>query len=275
MQTTLKRLVPLPVRRVLRNSQGAILDLIDSARGLDLPPHRLRGFVGDGDFTSTGEQHLRYFVEYGKLRPEQTVLDVGCGVGRMALPLTRFLSSQGEYYGFDPTAEGVAWCTEHITSRYPNFHFEVADLHNEFYNPKGKYSPENFRFPYQDNSFDFIFLTSVFTHLFPDALSNYFSEITRVLRQGGRSFITYLLMNADSIALIKDGRSKLNFTHALKGCWTAYPDNPEAGLAFDEAVIHSLYQAGPMKIEDVNYGGWCGRESSYGGYQDLIVGLKQ
>jgi hypothetical protein len=30
-----------------------------------------------------------------------------------------------------------------------------------------------------------------------------------------------------------------------------------------------------MKIEDVNYGGWCGRESSYGGYQDLIVGLKQ
>jgi SAM-dependent methyltransferase len=275
MQTTLKRLVPLPVRRVLRNSQGAILDLIDSARGLDLPPHRLRGFVGDGDFTSTGEQHLRYFVEYGKLRPEQKVLDVGCGVGRMALPLTRYLSPQGEYYGFDPTADGVAWCTEHITSRYPNFHFEVADLHNEFYNPKGKYSPENFRFPYQDDSFDFIFLTSVFTHLFPDALSNYFSEITRVLRQGGRSFITYLLMNADSIALIKDGRSKLNFTHALKGCWTAFPDNPEAGLAFDEAVIRSLYQAGPMKIEDVNCGGWCGRESSYGGYQDLIVGLKQ
>ena len=275
MQTTLKRLVPLPVRRVLRNSQGAILDLIDSARGLDLPPHRLRGFVGDGDFTSTGEQHLRYFIEYGKLLPDQKVLDVGCGVGRMALPLTRYLSSQGEYYGFDPTAEGVAWCTEHITSRYPNFHFEVADLHNEFYNPKGKYSPENFRFPYQDDSFDFIFLTSVFTHLFPDALSNYFSEITRVLRKGGRSFITYLLMNTDSIALIEAGRSNLNFTHALKGCWTAYPDNPEAGLAFDETVIRSLYQAGPMKIEDVNYGKWCGRESSYGGYQDFIVGLKQ
>lgn len=275
MQTTLKRLVPPPVRRALRNSQGAILDLIDSARGLDLPPHRLRGFVGDGDFTSTGEEHLRYFVEYGKLGPDQTVLDVGCGVGRMALPLTRFLSAQSEYHGFDPTAEGVEWCTEHITSHFPNFHFEVADLHNEFYNPKGKYSPENFRFPYPDDSFDFIFLTSVFTHLFPDALSNYFSEITRVLRKGGRSFITYLLMNADSIALIKDGRSKLNFTHALKGCWTAYPDNPEAGLAFDETVIRNLYQAGPMKIEDVNYGGWCGRESSYGGYQDFIIGLKQ
>jgi len=71
-------------------------------------------------------------------------------------------------------------------------------------------------------------------------------------------------MNADSIVLIKDGRSNLNFTHELKGCWTAYPDNPEAGLAFDETAIRSLYQAGPMKIEGVNYGGWCGRACATG-----------
>jgi SAM-dependent methyltransferase len=275
MQPTLKRLVPPPVRKALRNSQGALLDLIDSARGLDLPPHRLRGLVGEGDFTAVGEEHLRYFIEYGKLRPSQTVLDVGCGVGRMALPLTRYLSDQGEYHGFDPAAEGVAWCTEHITSRFPNFHFQVADLHNEFYNPLGKYNSENFRFPYPDDSFDFIFLTSVFTHLFPDALSNYFSEIVRVLRKGGRSFITYLLLNPGSIELIKEGHSSLNFIHELKGCWTAFPDNPEAGLAFDETAIRSLYQAGPMKIEDLRYGKWCGRESQHGGYQDFIVGLKQ
>ena len=107
MRSTLKRLLPPPVRRVLRNSQGAILDFIDAARGLDLPPHRLRGFVGDGDFTAIGEEHLRYFIEYGKLLPDHTVLDVGSGIGRMALPLTRYLSVQGAYYGFDPTAAGV------------------------------------------------------------------------------------------------------------------------------------------------------------------------
>jgi SAM-dependent methyltransferase len=274
MQTAIKRLVPPPVRRVLRNSQGAILDLIDSARGLDLPPHRLRRSVGDGDFQTIGEAHLRYFIEYGKLLPGQRVLDVGCGVGRMALPLTRYLSAQGEYYGFDPNAEGVAWCTEHISSRYPNFHFEVADLHNEVYNPGGKYSAENFRFPYADNSFDFIFLTSVFTHLFPEALRNYFSQITRVLRPGGRSFITYLLMNPGSVALIKENRSSLNFIHALEGCWTAYPESPEGALAFDENEIRSLYQAGSIKIEELKYGRWCGRDSQHDGYQDFIVGLK-
>jgi ubiquinone/menaquinone biosynthesis C-methylase UbiE len=274
MQPTLKRLVPSPVRKVLRNSQGAILDLIDSARGLDLPPHRLRQFIGDGDFTAVGEEHLRYFIKYGKLRSDQKVLDVGCGIGRMALPLTRYLSAQSEYYGFDPTAQSVEWCTEHIASRYPNFHFEVADLHNDVYNPLGKYNSENFRFPYPDDSFDFIFLTSVFTHLFPDAMKNYFSEISRVLGKGGRSFITYFLVNAESNALTNEGKSSLNFRDKLEGCWTAYPDNPEAALAFDETSIRDLYQKGPMQIEDLKYGGWCGRQSEYGGYQDFIIGLK-
>jgi SAM-dependent methyltransferase len=275
MPTTLKSLVPTPVRRILRDSQGVILDLIDAARGLDLPPHRLRGFVGDGDFTATGEEHLRYFIEYGKLRPDHKVLDVGCGIGRMALPLTRYLSTNGEYYGFDPTAAGVHWCTEHISSRFPNFHFEVADLHNEVYNPKGKYQPENFRFPYPDNSFDFIFLTSVFTHLFPDAMRNYFSEIGRVLRPGGRSFITYLLINPDSVALMNANNPKLNFKYKLDDCWTAYPDHPEAALAFDEDEIRRDYQAGPIQVEELKYGNWCGRRSEYGGYQDLIIGLKK
>jgi SAM-dependent methyltransferase len=274
MQTSLKRLVPPPVRRVLRNSQGAILGLIDAARGLDVPPRRLRGFAGHGDFTATGQEYLRYFIEYGKLRPDHKVLDVGSGIGRMALPLTHYLSPQGEYHGFDPTAAGVNWCTDHITSRFPNFHFEVADLRNEFYNPLGKYHPENFRFPFEDNSFDFIFLTSVFTHLFPDAMRNYFSEIGRVLRQGGRSFITYFLVNPESVALTKAGKSKLDFVHKLEGCWTAYPDNPEAGLGFDETEIRSLYQAGPTRIDELKYGRWCGRQGGYRGYQDAIIGLK-
>jgi SAM-dependent methyltransferase len=275
MPSSLKHLVPPPVRKALKNSQGAILDLIDAARGLDVPPRRLRGFVGDGDFTATGEQHLRYFIEYGKLRPEHKVLDVGCGIGRMALPLTRYLSSQGAYYGFDPTAESVKWCSEHVTSRFPNFHFQLADLHNEFYSPLGKYRPEDFRFPYEDNSFDFVLLTSVFTHLFPDALKNYFSEVGRVLRPGGRSFITYFLLNPESLALTTEGKSSLNFAHQLKDCWTAYPGNPEGALAFDESEIRSLYRAGAIRIETLQYGNWCGREKGYGGFQDIIVGVKE
>jgi ubiquinone/menaquinone biosynthesis C-methylase UbiE len=221
-----------------------------------------------------GEEHLRYFLDQAELGPDERVLDVGCGIGRMSLPLTRYLSSKGEYYGFDPNPDGIEWCTRHISSRFPNFHFCFADVRNDFYNPRGKFDPENFRFPYDDNFFDFIFATSVFTHLFPDALKNYFSEMSRVLRPGGRSFVTYFLMNRESVAMMAGSQTGLKFTHELNGCWTAFPDAPEAGLAYGEDEIRALHQPGSVRIAKLSHGYWCGRQSEYGGYQDLIIACK-
>lgn len=78
------------------------------------------------------------------------MLDVGCGSGRMALPLTGYLNSEGRYAGFDISQKAIAWCQEHITSAHPNFQFEVSDIYNSLYNPKGKYQSLDFRFPYPD-----------------------------------------------------------------------------------------------------------------------------
>lgn len=118
------------------------------------------------------------------------MLDVGCGSGRMALPLTGYLNSEGRYAGFDISQKAIAWCQEHITSAHPNFQFEVSDIYNSLYNPKGKYQSLDFRFPYPDASFDVVFLTSVFTHMFPPDVEHYLDEISRVLKPGGRCLCT-------------------------------------------------------------------------------------
>ena len=52
------------------------------------PPTRLN-FVGGGEFKAIGFEFLRYFVDIGELKPTDSVLDMGCGIGRMALPMTR------------------------------------------------------------------------------------------------------------------------------------------------------------------------------------------
>ena len=44
-------------------------------------------FVGDGDYLAVSAGFLRDFVTVGGLEPHHHVLDVGCGIGRMAVGL--------------------------------------------------------------------------------------------------------------------------------------------------------------------------------------------
>ena len=63
------------------------------------PPTGLVDVVGGG--LELGEGHVAQLRELAGLRPGDRVFDVGCGVGRTAIPLTSYLSSDGAYEGFD------------------------------------------------------------------------------------------------------------------------------------------------------------------------------
>jgi cyclopropane fatty-acyl-phospholipid synthase-like methyltransferase len=78
-----------------------------------MPPRSL-AFVVVGDFELTSQQFLGYFRDLGALEPGDRVLDVGSGLGRMALPLTSYLEG-GSYAGFDVGREMVRWCQRTIT----------------------------------------------------------------------------------------------------------------------------------------------------------------
>jgi len=151
---------------------------------------------------------------------------VGCGVGRMAVPLTGYLSPKGSYEGFDIVPAAIAWCVRSITRRFPRFHFQVADLYNKTYNPAGRYRAEDYPFPYADGSFDFVILTSVFTHLLPEDLDHYLDEIGRVCAPGARVFATFFLLNPESEAAIAQGRSQHTFAHPRGACRVEHDDIP-------------------------------------------------
>ena len=176
----------------------------------------------------TGEEFLRYFIDLGGLRRDSVVLDVGCGRGRMAVPLTRHLSPRARYEGFDTLPASIAWCKRHIQRRYPQFRFTRADVFNAEYNPAGKTRPAEYVFPYGDETFDFVFLASVFTHLLPDDLEHYLAEIARVTRKDGTCLATFFLLNAESLRLVDVGRSSQDFRHEIGAQRTTNPARPEA-----------------------------------------------
>src|SRR5258708_19634947 len=68
------------------------------------PPERI--FVGDGGFLPVGVEFLKWFVRAGDLTPRERVLDLGCGIGRMALPLTQYLHHHRSYDVIDISAQG-------------------------------------------------------------------------------------------------------------------------------------------------------------------------
>lgn len=238
-----------------------------------LPSRALQDYVG-GDYQKTGEEFFRYFIELCELKPDEKVLDVGSGSGRMAVPPTRYLSSKGCYEGFDISVAGVRWCQENITPRFPNFTFQLADLHNASYNPRGRYHASEFQFPYEDQAFDFVFLTSVFTHMLPNDMEHYFSEITRVLKPGGRCLITFFLLNDDSTMLINKKMGTYNFEYQMEGYRTVNKTNQEDAVAYDEMFIRGLYEKHGLEVsEPIHYGSWCGRKD-FLSFQDMVVANK-
>jgi SAM-dependent methyltransferase len=236
-------LIPSSVKPTARRIYHLPADVLDSVLGRRKPltPPKGRIFFGGGDFDKIGEEYFRYFVELGDLKPDERVLDVGCGIGRMAVPLTGYLDDQGSYEGFDVFPEGIRWCQENITPTYPNFRFRVADIRNKEYNPGGRFAASEYEFPYEDESFDFVLLTSVFTHLLPDEVENYLSEIRRVLAPGGRCLASFFLLNEESLGSIRSGASTINFRHDFGEYRTKDKDTPEAAIAYPEDYIRSLY----------------------------------
>jgi SAM-dependent methyltransferase len=240
-------------------------------RFLPVPPPELHN-VGDGDYRAIGAEFLGHFVRFGGLRPTDHVLDIGCGTGRMAMPMTQFLDPKvSRYEGFDVAAGGVAWCKKAISTRYPNFRFQHIDVFDELYNPKGKVPAGPIRLPFEDRSFDFVLMTSVVTHLTTAGVRAYVNEIGRLLRPSARCFLSLFLMDDVAREHLRTGPARLSFDPNGRGPeHYADPKVPTAAVAYDtEFLLEIFAAAGLVPARPIAYGHWSGRLGD--SYQDLCV----
>ncbi len=265
-------LLPPGQRRVFRRLFFLPVDLAESILGkrTALVPPRGSIFVGQGNFVEIGDTLLGQFQTLCQLQPNHRVLDVGCGIGRIARPLAGFLNEKGSYEGFDIVKEGIDWCQKHYAA-YPNFRFLYTPLQNDLYNLSTDLKASEFKFPYGENEFDLVILTSVFTHMQPADVAHYLKEIGRVMKPGGRCFATFFIITPATEKHLDEAENPF-FPHRYGHYFLHNPKVKDANIAYRHEYLAGLFSDAGLEQLQYHPGWWAGlpKEQCIN-FQDVVI----
>lgn len=140
-----------------------------------IPPpmlrYRVHGALDAASYEAAGRsiaaRVVELFARHGVALAHATVLDFGCGPGRVAAEVKR-LAPGCRLHGSDIDPEAIAWATEHLAS-VGSFRVNAPEP------PSG----------YATASFDAAYAVSLFTHLDEAAQLGWLAELARIVRPGG------------------------------------------------------------------------------------------
>ena len=217
-----------------------------------LPPASFRMRIGVGNrilrnhqvFIDSGNAIVSELSVKGYLTPHSHVLELGCGCGRNAFALSRFIHNNGTYAGLDVDREMILWCQKQIQSDRVTFHH--ADIYSKVYNPAGR-KMNDYSFPASDGSTTLIISVSLFSHLLSQDFQHYIHESSRVLSKG-----SYLHMTLFLLDYIR-GRlgDRWTFAHKMDACYVNSVRYPEAAVAYELDTVKAFLSAYNLSIVEI------------------------
>jgi SAM-dependent methyltransferase len=153
------------------NLQQAYETWVDRTKGA-LPHEAAMQRAIGGEFEAFGIIQVEILRHYG-LASTGSVIDVGCGSGRTAIPLSK--DHRGPYLGVDLVKDLVDHARAHCAR--PDWKFKVVS---------------GLTIPAPDQSADMVCFFSVFTHLLHEQSYLYLQEARRTLKPGGRIVLSFL-----------------------------------------------------------------------------------
>jgi ubiquinone/menaquinone biosynthesis C-methylase UbiE len=154
-------------------------------------------------FRGQGRALRQRSIALARLQPGETVLDVGCGTGTLALDVQRRVGSAGRVVGIDPSAEQIARARAKAARRNLPTEFQIGVIEH---------------LPFPDKTFDVVFSTLMLHHLPASLKRQGLVEIARVLKGGGRLVIadfTRKQERAGQAARFHAGGSRLREIEAM------------------------------------------------------------
>ena len=214
--------------------------------------------------------------EHVPIQRDCSIIEIGCGIGRDAIPLTNIIGTDGQYLGIEIVKDSVDWCTANISARHPNFRFVHFDVADQLHNPHGCGKTTAFSLPATDRSVDRVIVWSVFTHMIKDDIVHYLREFARVLRPSGKVFATWFVVSDEILAKARTvdlTPFHLRFEHHLaEGCFVNDLQFPMSAVAYTREALLSTIASGGLELSgDILPGAWSGYWSNPKGGQDATI----
>ncbi len=146
--------------------------------------------------------HLQFqFLVQQRLKPEHSLLDIGCGTLRGGIHFIKYLNP-GNYTGIDISPEAIKIAQqliikEDLGDRKPRLLITADSQFKEF----------------SGETFDFLFAYSVFCHLPPEEIEEIFQNIGKIM--GSESTFFFTFKPAKKFKMDKGKGIKFNFRYPL------------------------------------------------------------
>jgi ubiquinone/menaquinone biosynthesis C-methylase UbiE len=120
-----------------------------------------------------GREHAfrERIISLARLERGNTVLDIGCGTGTLAIAATRHVGPTGGVHGIDASPQMIARASRKAAKAGAHAVFQLAVAE---------------RLPFPDSRFDVVLSTLMLHHLPRNTRQQCATEIRRVLKTGGR-----------------------------------------------------------------------------------------
>ena len=253
-----------------------VRDIFEAMRAETLEGAPLSEVIGGGDPEQIASATLVLLSRYISVKSKRSILDVGCGCGRIAAALTQNISSTSHYVGVDIVPALVQFGRDLISPRYPNFKFILLDESNKTYDPfrstGDSYDIAKLSDACPAGSVDLAISISLFTHLDYEPAFEILAAINRMLVRGGHAFITFFVLDPDAWAGIEANRTGFRFRHRTPS-GKLYSDkwlDPTHSVGYGPDQLDELAGSAGLQIHQWIRGYWSqGHEGET--FQDALI----
>jgi len=113
-------------------------------------------------------------LRFAALKPGESVLDIGCGTGTLAIAAKRQVGPAGNVFGVDPSPEMIARAAKKARKQGVEVSFREGFAQS---------------LPFPEAQFDVVLSTLMFHHLPKSSRPEMAAEVRRVLKPGGRVLV--------------------------------------------------------------------------------------